>query len=172
MSRSVFLFRHGKSDWDAAYPTDHERPVAPRGRKAARLMGRFVRDTGQAPDLVIASSALRARSTAELAIEAGGWASGLEVEPRLYGASASTILELAQALPEDLASVLFAGHEPTCSTAVGLLTGRVNLRFPTAAMARIDFAGDSWERVRAGRGTLVWLVPPRLLRSTRWRSCC
>jgi len=162
--KTVFLFRHGKSDWNAAYPSDHERPVAPRGKKDARLMGQFVRDTDQIPHLVITSSALRARSTAELAMEAGRWASRLSVEPRLYGAHASMILELAQALPDGLASVLFAGHEPTCSTAVGLLTGHVSVRFPTGAMARVDFEGDSWKQIRAEKGRLIWLLPPRLLK--------
>ena len=164
MPKAVFLFRHGKSDWNAASPRDHERPVAPRGTKAARLMGQFLRDTDQIPDLVITSSALRARSTAESAMTAGRWASRLSVEPRLYGAHPSTILEMAQALPDGLATVLFAGHEPTCSAALGLLTGHVSVRFPTAAMARVNFEGDSWKQVRAGKGCLIWLLPPRLLK--------
>lgn len=164
MPKTVFLFRHGKSDWKAASPNDHERPVAPRGNKAAQLMGQFVRDSDQIPDLVIASSALRARSTAELAMKAGKWASRLSVEPRLYGAHPSTILEMAQALPDGLASVLFAGHEPTCSAALSLLTGHVSVHFPTAAMARVDFEGNSWQQIRAGKGLLIWLLPPRLLK--------
>ena len=164
MAKTVFIFRHGKSNWNAAYSTDHERPVAPRGRNAARLMGRFVRDSGQIPDLVITSSALRARSTAALAVETGGWPCPLKVEPRLYGAHASTILELVQALPRSLVSVMLVGHEPACSASVGLLSGQGNVRFPTAAMARIDFDVDSWERVQAEGGRLIWMLPPKVLK--------
>ncbi len=164
MAKTVFIFRHGKSDWNAAYSTDHERPVAPRGRNAARLMGCFVRDSDQIPDLIITSSALRARSTSELAVETGGWQCPLEVEPRLYGAHASTVLELVQALSDSLASVMLVGHEPTCSASVGLLSGLGNIRFPTAAMARIDFDVDSWERIRAESGQLIWLLPPKILK--------
>ena len=164
MAKTVFIFRHGKSDWNAAYSTDHERPVAPRGRQAARLMGRFLRHSGQIPDLVITSSAVRARSTAELAAEAGEWPATLQIEPRLYGAHASTIFDLIRAQPESLESVMLVGHEPTCSACVGLLSGRSNVRFPTAAMARIDFDVDSWERIRAESGQLIWLLPPKILK--------
>ena len=164
MAKTVFIFRHGKSDWNAAYSTDHERPVAPRGRQAARLMGRFLRHSGQIPDLVITSSAVRARSTAELAAEAGEWPATLQIEPRLYGAHASTMFDLIRAQPESLESVLLVGHEPTCSACVGLLSGRSKVRFPTAAMARIDFDVDSWKRIRAESGQLIWLLPPKILK--------
>ena len=164
MAKTVFIVRHGKSDWNAAYATDHERPIAPRGRNAARMMGRFIRDSGQIPDLVIASSALRARSTAELAAQAGEWPAALQIEPRLYGARASTVLELVQAQAQNLESVMLVGHEPTCSACIGLLSGRSNVRFPTAAMARIDFDVDCWERIRAQRGCLIWLLAPKDLK--------
>ena len=163
--KTIFIFRHGKSDWNADYSTDHERPVAPRGRRAARLMGRFLRHSGQIPDLVITSSAVRARSTAELAAEAGEWPAALQIEPRLYGANASTVLERIRAQPESLESVMLVGHEPTCSACVGLLSGASNVRFPTAAMARIDFNVDSWERIRPENGQLIWLLPPKILKS-------
>ena len=163
MPKTVFLFRHGKSNWQADYSTDHERPVAPRGRKTARLMGRFLRHSGQIPDLVITSSAVRARSTAELAAEAGEWSVALQIEPRLYGAQASTVLELIRAQPESLQSVMLVGHEPTCSACVGFLSGGSNVRFPTAAMARIDFPVDSWEQIRPQSGQLIWLLPPKAL---------
>jgi phosphohistidine phosphatase len=56
--RSLILFRHGKSDWDAPYGSDHERPLAHRGKEAAICMGRMLSQAGQAPDLAVSSSAL------------------------------------------------------------------------------------------------------------------
>ena len=138
--------------------------MAPRGRMAARMMGRFIRDSGQIPDLVITSSALRTRTTAELAAEAGEWSAALQIEPGLYGARFSTILELVQAQAQNLESVMLVGHEPTCSACVGLLSGSSNVRFPTAAMARIDFDVDSWERIQAEGGRLIWLLAPKALK--------
>ena len=66
--KSVILFRHGKSDWNASYGSDHERPLSKRGVHAAMRMGRFLAEKNQIPDLVISSTALRAQSTAKLAI--------------------------------------------------------------------------------------------------------
>ena len=73
--RSLILFRHGKSDWDAPFASDHERPLTNRGKEAARLMGRFLQQTGQIPDLAVSSSAQRARDTQQLAARAGHWKS-------------------------------------------------------------------------------------------------
>ena len=127
-------------------------------------MGRFIRNSGQIPDLVIVSSALRARSTAELAAQAGEWPTALQIAPHLYGAHASTVLELVQGQAQGLESVMLVGHEPTCSACVGLLSGRPNVRFPTAAMARVDFDVDSWERIQAEGGRLIWLLAPKDLK--------
>ncbi|HMF03267.1 MAG TPA: phosphoglycerate mutase family protein, partial [Acidimicrobiia bacterium] len=71
---ALILFRHGKSDWDAADAgDDRARPLARRGRKAAERMGRFLARAGQVPDVAITSPALRAAETLRLAMEGGGW---------------------------------------------------------------------------------------------------
>ena len=72
--KTIILFRHGKSDWDAPSGSDHERPLAARGRKAADAMGRFLSEKGEVPELAIASSAVRARDTLDRAVRAGEWA--------------------------------------------------------------------------------------------------
>ena len=77
--KKLIVFRHGKSDWEGDVGSDHERRVAPRGQKAARTMGRFLSLARQAPDSIIASSAVRARTSAELAKEAGKWKAEIRV---------------------------------------------------------------------------------------------
>ena len=73
MSHALIVFRHSKSDWSADYGgSDLERPLAKRGRKAARAAGRFLAAT-EVPDSVICSPALRARATLDLASEARDW---------------------------------------------------------------------------------------------------
>ena len=71
--KTLFLYRHGKSDWDADYYGDYNRPLAKRGKKAADLMGRFLQATRQVPDVIISSGALRAWTTVIRSIEAGAW---------------------------------------------------------------------------------------------------
>jgi len=162
--KSLLLLRHGKSDWDAPHPTDHKRPLAERGRKGARRVGRFLARVGQPPDLVLSSSATRALDTARLASRSGRWRCRVETSDRLYEAASNEILAIVRAVEPEVSRLMVVGHEPTLSVLAGRLVGKARLRFPTAALARIDFEIDEWAAVAFGRGTLVWLVVPRLLR--------
>ena len=65
---SIIIFRHGKSDWDTIYDKDHNRPLSKKGKNASKKMGTYLADINQVPDIVISSSAVRAKSTAEIAI--------------------------------------------------------------------------------------------------------
>ena len=161
--KRIYLMRHGKSDWNADYGADHDRPLKPRGVRAARLMGRFLRDTEPLPELIVSSSAVRALTTAQVAAEAGGWGCDVRVEPAMYGASSSTVLDVIRGLDADIDSVLLAGHEPTFSDVTGSLVGSAHIRFPTAALACIDVPVARWDAVELGRGILMWFVTPKLL---------
>src|SRR6187200_3248617 len=80
----LYLLRHAKSSWDDPGLPDHDRPLAPRGRKAAKRMGAHLRERGIEPQLVLCSSARRTRETVErLALPSG---SQVEVEDGLYAA--------------------------------------------------------------------------------------
>ena len=161
--KRIYVLRHGKSDWSSEYEADHDRPLKGRGVRAARLMGRFLAATGREPDVVVSSSAVRALTTARLAAEAGNWGCDVRVEPDLYGASRTRVLQEIRSLDTTIDSVLIVGHQPTCSDVVGSLIGSGEIRFPTAAMACIDVPTARWDAVEFGRGFLVWLVTPKLL---------
>ena len=68
--KTVYLLRHGKSDWNSGH-ADHDRILAPRGEDAAHRVGRFLAAIDQVPDRVVSSTAVRACTTAELATQAG-----------------------------------------------------------------------------------------------------
>lgn len=161
--RSLILFRHGKSDWDATYANDHERPLASRGIEAARLMGRFLQQTHQVPDLAVSSSALRARDTLHLAARAGHWQTAMRIDSALYESSPGQVVQWVRALDDDPECLLLTGHEPTWSDLAGQLIGHAVLKVPTAAMLRIDFAIAAWRSIDVGSGELRWLLPPKLI---------
>lgn len=163
--KTLLFFRHGKSDWNAEYQGDHERPVSKRGQKAARRMGNFLKEAGQVPQSIITSSALRARSTVEMAAESGGWNCPVRVTDALYESSPEILLSEIRDEPDEVDLLMVAGHEPVWSETISRLAGGCRLRFPTAAVARIDLDADSWKDVRFGEGTLIWLVTPKLLKS-------
>ena len=90
--KSVILFRHGKSDWDAKYDSDHDRPLAKRGIRDAKRMGKFLSKRAEVPELILSSTALRTRETTKLAMEAGNWDVDIELEKKIYEASLEEII--------------------------------------------------------------------------------
>ncbi len=163
MKLIVFL-RHGKSDWTAAYDTDHERPLAKRGRRASRRMGRFLAKAGLSPDLIISSTAKRAHDTARIASEAGSWDCALETTDGFYLCDARDVISALRRLPEECERVVVVGHEPTWSEAVSLLIGGGHIRVPTAAMSAVEPLGEAWADLAPDSCRLLWHVPPRLLK--------
>lgn len=161
--KHLLLLRHGKSDWDTGHDADHERALTRRGRKSAALMGTYLSRIGQEPDLVLTSSAVRARTTAELAGEAGHWTCPRRVLPELYGASVADVLRCVSVQDNRLARLLVVGHEPTLSDLLSGLVGGGRVRVPTAALACVEVDVDRWCDVKLGLGELQWLVVPRAL---------
>ncbi len=161
MTKHLLLFRHAKSDWGTAAEHDHARPLTKRGIAAAQAMGRILTASGQTPDRVVTSSAVRAKTTAEVARATGKWKCPIAITDALYDTAATAVLEEIRALPKSATTVLFVGHEPTWSELASFLIGGGNLRFPTAALARIDLAVPGWQAVTFGRGELVWLLQPK-----------
>lgn len=163
--KKIIFFRHAKSDWNAAFDHDHDRPINKRGRGDARRMGRFLAEIDFLPDRIVTSSAVRARTTLELAMDEGKWDDvPIEVTDRIYNASVQDVLVVIQSQSDMYDRLLLVGHEPTWSSIVGRLAGAANVRVSTATMARLDFEIPSWKEVAFGRGQLRWLVPPKLRR--------
>ena len=144
---------------------DHERPLAPRGERAARLMGRFLSLANRPPEWILTSSALRARSTAILAASAGGWDAVVRETRGLYGASAEEALSEVAVVGEGVERLLIVGHEPMCSDLVKQLTG-AEVSFVTAALALVEVPASTWSglasRTGAQRGRLIFFVPPKI----------
>ena len=161
--KTILLLRHGKSSWDSPSLPDRERPLAPRGVRAARRVGRFLERTGPPPDHVLCSPAVRTAETLRHAADAGGWRAPTAIVPELYGAAPGDVLACVRAVDADVETLLVVGHEPACSGTASLLIGGAALRFPTAALACIRLDAAGWDEIRPGLGELLWLVVPRVL---------
>jgi phosphohistidine phosphatase len=164
---ALLLLRHGKSDWHAGAADDRARPLAPRGRKAARAIGRFLSQVDQVPDIAITSPAVRAAETLELAMTAGGWSCPVRVAESLYDGGVTGLLEELRRKGATADLILVVGHEPTWSATAAELIGGGHVRFPTGALARINLDVDAWADLGPGTGRLAWAVNPRLLNTER-----
>jgi phosphohistidine phosphatase len=170
--KTIFLLRHAKSSWDEPHLEDYQRPLAPRGISAAPRMGRYMLREGLIPQRVLCSGARRARESWELV--SGPLEGNIPVEyiPAIYHGSSVTVKEMIQRLPDGETSVLFVGHNPTFHHLALLLAGSGNeaalrqlqFKYPTGALAILDFEVDMWSRIRDGTGYLRDFIRPKALK--------
>jgi phosphohistidine phosphatase len=161
-SKQLFVLRHAKSSWDDPGLDDHDRPLAPRGRRAAALLAGHVRAAGIRPALVLCSSARRTRETLE-SVDPGGRP---EIEPELYGASVSELCDRLRRVSPTIRSVMLVGHNPSLQMLVLRLAGSgdgldsVRAKFPTGALATLTFDGP-WSELGPGAAELAAYVRPK-----------
>ena len=166
--KQLFLLRHAKSSWDDSELIDHDRPLAPRGRRAVRLITEHLGREGVTPSLVLCSSARRARETLEGIAPALGEAIPVQIERELYAASDGRLLERLRAVDDGVESVMLIGHNPGVEQlALSLAGGGQNLavlsrKYPTGALATLEFSGR-WGDLRPGSAELTDFVTPKQL---------
>lgn len=152
--RTLILLRHAKADSPPGVP-DAERPLAARGRRDARAAGAWLRSGGHLPDQVVCSTALRTRQTlAALGIDAPAG-----FDERIYANDAGEILALVREQPDETATLLLVGHNPSVQRLVFDLSGGAGDGFPTCATAVIEFDG-AWSDLWPGAGRLAALWTP------------
>jgi len=162
--KQLHLLRHAKSSWDEPGLSDHERPLAARGRKACKKLAKHLRRDGIRPELVLCSSSRRTRETLEL-IRPALEDAAIEIEDGLYAAGSDRLLGRLRALPETAGAVLLIGHNPGLQDlALALAPGATRLEegFPTGALASFAL-DDTWARLGEVRAELVAYVVPREL---------
>ncbi|MEU2509960.1 histidine phosphatase family protein [Streptomyces sp. NPDC007863] len=160
-TRRIVLLRHAKADW--GQETDHERPLAERGRKDAPVAGRRLARSGIHFDLALCSTAARTRETWKLAVHELTERPRTVYEERIYEASPGELVALLNEVAEDVRDVLVIGHNPGMHGLAEVLTGesegdaltRMNRTgYPTSAFAVLTFTGG-WKSVEPGVARLV-----------------
>jgi phosphohistidine phosphatase len=160
--KTVWLLRHAKSSWEDGALADRDRPLAPRGKKAAKRIRRYASDTGVRPQLVLCSSAERARATLDIVLTGLGEPL-VEIDDVIYMASADSLLRRIQSLDPGLERVMLVGHNPGLHELTCLLAPPGPDLFPTGALAELRLGGDEWHSAGPGSATLDRLVLPRSL---------
>lgn len=163
--RTLILMRHAKSSWDND-DADIDRPLSGRGRRDARAAGSALVELGLTPDVVLLSPAARATQTWDGVRDGGVTCEDVRTLGDLYDHDADTILAAIRQTGSAASTVLAIGHSPTLLEAVCQAAQRENTKqwfaldtkFPTAAIAVIEFDGD-WADARPG--TLTAFVVPR-----------
>lgn len=166
--RRLVVLRHAKSAWPSGV-ADHERPLAPRGRRDAPAAGRALAEADCLPDLALCSTAARARETWELASAQWGTPPPVRLEPRLYAADVPDLLEAVHEVPSVVRTLLLIGHNPGLAELVLSLAGdglddtldRVRAKFPTSAIAVLAWHGVTWDALAPATAFLTDVTVPR-----------
>jgi phosphohistidine phosphatase len=170
LTKKLILLRHAKSGWDDPVARDFDRPLNRRGEKAARLVGRWMKNEAIDFDHVIASPAVRVIETLDHIV--GGYGRRIEAtwERRVYLASSATLMDVMRELGDDIKSVMMVGHNPGMEDLVlelvaedigGEMRALVYEKFPTAAIAEIELDIASWSEIDRNTGKIKKFIRPR-----------
>lgn len=167
--KTVYLLRHAKSSWDQPNLADHDRPLAPRGEKAAPIMGRHLAEAGLVPERVLCSTAVRARQTWEAVAPALSPAPEVAYRRDIYDADAGDLVRLLRELPDAVESVMLVGHNPAMEDLADMLVDggdaqarkQMASKFPTAALAHIALDTANWAAVAPRAGRLARFIRPK-----------
>jgi phosphohistidine phosphatase len=168
--KRLTLFRHAKSGWDDPVERDFDRPLNSKGKRAARVMGQYLRDHGLRYDRIAGSPALRVVETLEEMATTFGETIAPAWDKRVYLASAVTLLDVVHDTPDEVETLLLVGHNPGLEDLILMMVpdraddearDRVEQKYPTAAIAEIEFSADHWRDLKPGTGRLIRFVRPR-----------
>jgi phosphohistidine phosphatase len=160
--KTLLILRHAKSSWKFPDLSDHDRPLNRRGKRDAPRMGKILKERGLVPDLVISSTATRAKDTAEAVAKYSGYkGKRIRFKP-LYAAEPGAYLAVLRELTDNYQRVLIVGHNPGVEELIELLTGEIHI-VPTCTLAQIEFDIEKWSdtlRRLTDRGRLVEILKP------------
>ncbi|RWX34843.1 SixA phosphatase family protein [Rhizobium leguminosarum] len=149
----IYLLRHAEAGWAESGQRDFDRPLNEKGFGDAEIIADKAADKGYRPDLLISSTALRCRDTADAVYRATGLTLEVRYVDALYNATVDTYLEIIDA--QDESAVMLVGHNPTMEQTLEALIGHEAMAsalpggFPTAGLAVVDYdaSGAVWRLI-------------------------
>ncbi len=162
LMRSLILLRHAKSSWDSPDLSDKERPLNQRGKHDAPMMGKLLNKRGLRADLMISSPAKRARSTAKkIAAEIGYDEKDIMLNDKLYMAGISDFIDVISEVKEKTSSLFIFSHNYGITDFANYLSGENIDNIPTCGIVKVDLETDSWNKIKKGKGKLVFFEYPK-----------
>jgi phosphohistidine phosphatase len=145
--KTLLIVRHAKSSWKHVDVADHDRPLKKRGKRDAKRLGQQLLDRDLVPQLIISSTAKRARGTAKRIAKTSNYAGELTLKHELYHAGPMGYIRVIQSIDDRLQRVMIVGHNPALEVLLEVLTGEARW-LPTGAMVCVDLPVDTWPEVQ------------------------
>jgi len=156
--KTLYLLRHSKTNAESSSGKDIDRTLTERGVRDAAAVGEFILDIQPLPQIIVSSTAVRARETAAAVNEQ--MRLEIQFDQRIYEARVSTLLEVISELPRGIISVMLIGHNPGFEDLLNYLTGEA-VAMPTSALAIIDIKNAEWNSIAQRAAVLNGLYTPK-----------
>lgn len=163
--KHLYLIRHAKSDWSDASKRDYARALNKRGKKAIVTMGEALKEKDIMPDLILSSSAKRAKLTAEGLAKEIGYKGKIEVEDKLYMADPQTVQNLVKELKNKYESVFVVGHNPETTELSNMVTDTYIDNVPTLGIVSLKLPIEKWDKLCIGKGQVEFFIYPKMFKS-------
>jgi len=161
--KTLLLMRHAKSSWKDDKLEDHERPLKKRGKKDAKRIAKVIHKNDLLPDLILSSSAVRARQTAETVVETLGYKNPIVFSDELYMGEPQVFIDVLKTVKNDNKIVMIVGHNPGLEAYLQIIDGEIE-SMPTAALGYLVLAIDKWEDISLdAMGDLIGFWKPKEL---------
>lgn len=171
--KRLYILRHAKAAPGEPGQDDHARALTLRGVADAEAVARYLNKNGAEPERVLVSTSARTVQTADLVLRELASPPRADYRDGLYLAEAGKILAMIQGLPARTGTVMVIGHNPGLEELATLLAREpvrrkererrdvLEEKFPTCALAVLDFDIERWRDIQPGEGALVDFVRPR-----------
>ena len=161
--KTLLLLRHAKSSWNNYSLSDHDRPLNRRGKSDAPRIGQLLSDENLVPDLILCSTARRAKDTALAVADASGFDGEIVYSRDLYHAGVDSFIWLLSDVYDRYDRVMLVAHNPGLEELLDYLTG-VSEWLPTAALVQISMPIHAWSEIADdAEGKFVALWRPKEL---------
>ena len=142
--KNILVMRHAKSSWKDHNIPDHDRPLKNRGEKDAERMGKLLKQKKLIPDLILSSTAQRAKQTAKIVHDVCKCKKEIIYIKELYMAEPSNIMHAIIKNADEEKTVMVVGHNPGMEALVQILTAQVET-LPTASIAFLTAKVKKWK---------------------------
>ena len=162
--KNLLLMRHGKSSWKDESLKDHERPLKKRGVKDSKLIAKQIKKSDLIPDLILASTAQRAKETVEIIIDTIGYKNKLVYSDKLYMGEPQDFIKVLNKQAQDHDTIMIVAHNPGLEAYLQIIDGEIEA-LPTAALGYLTLVIDDWKDITLDTmGELIGFWTPKELK--------
>ena len=162
--KKLYLIRHAKSDWNDENKSDFERGLNKRGEKAILTMAKALKERNIMPDLILSSSAKRAKLTAKGLGKEIGYSGKIKYIDALYMAEPETIQGFIKDVNDKYDTLFIVGHNPETTELSNMLIDDYIDNVPTLGIVALKLPIDDWKAFKIGEGKMQFFIYPKMFK--------